>query len=86
MEIAYTCNLVTAESLGVDKYGYSGFTNQDRNFSGRLRIWKEGWWKTWTPQIVIGGNDVLHGSGHGGDIGSIEGTSIHGNTFSNDII
>lgn len=81
LEIAYTCNLVTAESLGVDKYGYSGFTNQDRNFSGRLRIWKEGWWKTWTPQIVIGGNDVLHGSGHGGDIGSIEGTSIHGNTF-----
>ena len=52
--------------------------NQDRNFSGRLRLWKEGWWKEWTPQIVVGGNDVLHGSGHGGDIGAVE---SGGNTF-----
>ena len=32
--------------------------NQGPNkFSGRLRIWKEGWWKEWTPQIVLGAND-----------------------------
>ena len=55
--------------------------NQDRNFSGRLRLWKEGWWKPWTPQIVAGANDVLHGSGHGGDIGAVEGNGIGGNTF-----
>lgn len=78
LEVAYTCTLFSAEDLGVDKYGYSGFTNQDRNFSGRLRLWKEGWLKEWTPQIVVGGNDVLHGSGHGGDIGTVEGG---GNTF-----
>ena len=30
------------------------YTNQDRSFNFRLRVWKEGWWKTWTPQIVIG--------------------------------
>ena len=54
--------------------------NQDRSFHGRLRIWKEGWWKEWTPQIVIGGNDVLHGSGYGGDIGIVEGSDIGGNT------
>ena len=81
LEVAYTCTLFTAESLGLKPYGYSGFTNQDRNFSARLRLWKEGWWKEWTPQIVIGANDVLHGSGEGGDIGSYEGTGIGGNTF-----
>ena len=81
LEVAYTCTLFSAEYLGVDKYGYSGFTNQDRYFSGRLRLWKEGWWKEWTPQIVIGGNDVLHGSMTGGNIGAVEGNSIDGNTF-----
>ena len=33
------------------------YCNQDRQFSGRLRLWKEGWWKEWTPQIVLGAND-----------------------------
>ena len=37
--------------------------NQDRFFSGRLRLWKEGWWKEWTPQIVVGVNDFTTGSG-----------------------
>ena len=63
LEVAYTCTLFTAESLGLDKHGYSGFTNQDRNFSGRLRLWKEGWWKEWTPQIVVGVNDFTTGTG-----------------------
>ena len=63
LEIGYTCTLFSAEWLGVDKYGYSGYTNQDRSFHGRLRIWKEGWWKEWTPQIVAGVNDFTTGSG-----------------------
>lgn len=63
LEIGYTCNLFSAEHLGVDKYGYSGYTNQDRSFHGRLRIWKEGWWKEWTPQIVAGVNDFTTGTG-----------------------
>ena len=49
--------------MGVDKYGYSGYTNQDRSFHGRLRVWKEGWWEEWTPQIVAGVNDFTTGSG-----------------------
>lgn len=69
LEIAYTCTVF-------DDYVNRGNSsihriNQDRNFSGRLRLWKEGWWKDWTPQIVIGGNDVLHGSHEGGDIGTV---------------
>ena len=77
MEVAYTCTIFD-EWLANRKVH---MINQDRNFSGRLRLWKEGWWKEWTPQIVIGGNDVLHGSISGGDIGSVEGSSIYGNTF-----
>ena len=30
LEVGYTCTLHTAESMGLDKHGYSGFTNQDR--------------------------------------------------------
>ena len=69
LEVAYTCTL--HQSMPNDPmYGsgfwvpstYGKFVNQDRNFSGRLRIWKEGRWKWWTPQIVIGGNDALHNS------------------------
>ena len=69
MEVAYTCTLHKA--MAVDPaYGagfwvpstYGKFVNQDRNFSLRLRLWKEGWWKSWTPQIVIGGNDCLNNS------------------------
>ncbi|MBQ8602157.1 MAG: YjbH domain-containing protein [Bacteroides sp.] len=63
LEVGYTCTLHSAESLGMDKYGYSGFTNQDRSFHGRLRLWKEGWWKPWTPQIVLGVNDFTTGAG-----------------------
>jgi hypothetical protein len=37
---------------------YGKFANQDRQFGVRLRIWKEGWWKDWTPQVVFGWDDV----------------------------
>ena len=37
LEVAYTCTLFKAEALGLKPYGYSGFTNQDRYFSARLR-------------------------------------------------
>lgn len=77
LEVAYTCTIFDEWARGGKVY----MKNQDRFFSGRLRLWKEGWWKEWTPQIVVGGNDVLHGSGHGGDIGAVEGSGIRGNTF-----
>lgn len=75
MEVAYTCTIFD------EMIGKVHMMNQDRNFSGRLRLWKEGWWKSWTPQIVVGGNDVLHGSHEGGNIGSVEGSGTGGNTF-----
>ena len=75
LEVAYTCTIFNE---WVDRGYPVHMINQDRNFSGRLRLWKEGWWKEWTPQIVVGGNDVLHGSDEGGNIGTVTNS---GNTF-----
>ena len=59
LEIGYTCTLHKAEqgSNYYPEYVWGKYCHQDRQFSGRLRLWKEGWWKSWTPQIVIGAND-----------------------------
>lgn len=69
LEVAYTCTLHKGlkkdpayTSAFWPKQTWGRFVNQDRNFSARLRLWKEGWWQPWTPQIVIGSNDVLHNS------------------------
>ena len=60
LEVAYTCTLFTAESLGLDKHGYSGFTNQDRYFSARLRVLKE---SKYIPAVVLGTSDPFTSSG-----------------------
>ncbi len=67
LEIAYTCTLVkgTKGNYWPEKT-WGKFINQDRNFSARLRIWKEGWWKIWTPQIVFGANDPGSFNNNGG--------------------
>ena len=54
LEVAYTCNIF-------DEWGRVHMVNQDRSFHGRLRVWKEGWWKAWTPQLVVGVNDATTG-------------------------
>ena len=68
LEIGYDCVLVKAKP-GIYHWvpeTYGKFVNQDRSFHGRLRVWKEGWWKKWTPQIVVGLNDPTTGSWEGG--------------------
>lgn len=78
LEIGYTCTLVHADH-GSDyfpKHVWGTFPNQDRSFYGRIRLWKEGWWKEWTPQIVVGIDDAGTHEDHGG------GEIISGNTSS----
>ena len=59
MEVGYTCTIFDEWLAGRKVH----MKNQDRSFHGRLRLWKEGWWKEWTPQIVVGVNDFTTGSG-----------------------
>ena len=71
LEIAYTCTLVKGVhgSSYWPEQTWGKFTNQDRSFHFRLRAWKEGWWKSWTPQIVLGTNDPgSHENAGGGNI------------------
>ena len=60
LEVAYTCTIFDEM---VDRGVMIHMKNQDRSFHGRLRVWKEGWWKEWTPQIVLGVNDFTTGAG-----------------------
>lgn len=67
LEIAYTCTLVKGvKGAYWPEQTWGKFRNQDRNFSARLRVWKEGWWKGWTPQIVLGANDPGSFDSNGG--------------------
>ena len=61
---------------------YGKFTNQDRSFHFRLRVWKEGWWKSWTPQVVIGANDAIGDSANGGSLSNQQ-EQDYGNGFWN---
>lgn len=71
--MGYTCTLNYANegSTYFPEQSWGKYTNQDRSFNFRLRAWKEGWWKSWTPQIVIGADDPgTHDSYGGGGISS----------------
>ena len=71
LEVGYTCTLNYANegSTYFPEESWGKYTNQDRSFNFRLRVWKEGWWKSWTPQIVLGADDPgTHDSYGGGGI------------------
>lgn len=90
LEVAYVCTLHKAlendPAYGVGFWvpsTYGKFVNQDRNFAVRLRLWKEGWGRAWTPQIVIGINDFANGKWNGGDGGIGGGVTSKTNSFYN---
>lgn len=76
MEVAYTCTLFKAEALGLRPYGYSGFTNQDRYFSIRLRALKEGQFWKYMPAVVFGTSDPFTSS-YNHKIASRKGNGYH---------
>ena len=87
MEFSYVLNLHKAFKYdpALGSYWvpstYGKFVNQDRSFHVRFRLWKEGWWKEWTPQIVIGSNDVIGDSWNGGSF--TDPTTFKANGFLN---
>lgn len=73
MEVGYTCTLNHADhgSTYFPQQSWGKYTNQDRSFYFRFRLWKAGWWKPWTPQIVFGADDPgTHENAGGGGISS----------------
>lgn len=86
LEVAYTCTLVHADhgSTYFPEDNWGEFCNQDRAFYVRLRLWKEGWWKPWTPQIVLGWDDALthdHYGGGGLSSGNEEGNNNYNTRY-----
>jgi hypothetical protein len=65
LEVAYTCTLFKAEALGLGPLGYTGFTNQDRYFSVRLRALEEGQFWKHMPAVVLGTSDPFTSTGGG---------------------
>ena len=65
-EVAYTATMFKAKTIGIDwKVDGEKFTNQDRYFSARIRLIKEGkFWKH-MPAIVVGTSDPYTESGDG---------------------
>lgn len=86
LEVGYTCTLVHADhgSTYFPESVWGSFPNQDRAFNGKLRLWKEGGWKKWTPQIVLGIDDAgSHEAYGGGEIiaGNTDGSNNYGTRY-----
>lgn len=74
IEIAYTCHLMSFGEWGKN---HTHYNNQDRSFSGRIRVIKEGkFWKH-MPAVVIGTYDPASGHYGGGDIILDQGAESH---------
>ena len=59
-EVGYTCTLLQGVKGNYwPESTWGKYTNQDRQFSLRLRAIKEGQFWQYMPAVVIGGNDVL---------------------------
>lgn len=56
LEIGYTCTLHKGEK-GWPEQTWGKFVNQDRQFSGRLRVLREGQLWKYMPAVVLGAND-----------------------------
>lgn len=67
LEIAYDLTLNKGRPTGYwPKKTWGKFVNQDRQFAARFRLWKEGWYYDWMPQVVLGTNDPGSHEDHGG--------------------
>ncbi len=65
-EVAYTATMFKAKTIGIDwKVDPEKFCNQDRYFSARLRLLKEGQLWKHMPAVVVGTSDPYTESGSG---------------------
>ncbi|WP_321330918.1 YjbH domain-containing protein [uncultured Bacteroides sp.] len=81
LEVAYTCTLFKSQTIGIDwKTGKGKFTNQDRYFSVRMRMLKEGQFLKYMPAVVVGASDPFTESGDG-QIASTQGNGYFSRFF-----
>ena len=83
LEVGYTCTINHADhgSTYFPPQSWGKYTNQDRAFNARLRLWKEGWWKSWTPQIVLGLDDPTSHESYGGGAIKFDEDGMQNNHF-----
>ena len=83
LEVGYTCTINYANhgSTYFPEQSWGKYTNQDRAFNARLRLWKEGWWKLWTPQIVLGLDDPTSHEAYGGGAIKFDEDGMQNNHF-----
>ena len=83
LEVGYTCTINYANhgSTYFPEQSWGKYTNQDRAFNARLRLWKEGWWKPWTPQIVLGLDDPTSHESYGGGAIKFDEDGMQNNHF-----
>ena len=68
LEVGYTLTLNYANqgSKYFPPQSWGKYTNQDRSFYARFRLWKEGQYYDWAPQIVLGLDDPGTHTNYGG--------------------
>lgn len=83
LEVGYTCTVNHADhgSTYFPPQSWGKYTNQDRAFNARIRIWKEGWWKVWTPQVVLGLDDPTSHESYGGGTIKFDEEGMQNNHF-----
>lgn len=83
LEVGYTCTINYANhgSTYFPSQSWGKYTNQDRAFNVRLLLWKEGWWKSWTPQIVLGLDDPTSHESYGGGAIKFDEDGMQNNHF-----
>lgn len=83
LEVGYTCTINYADhaSTYFPPQSWGKYTNQDRAFNVRLRLWKEGWWKPWTPQVVLGLDDPTSHEAYGGGAIKFDEDGMQNNHF-----
>ncbi len=66
LEVAYTATMFKAKTIGIDwMVDPEKYCNQDRYFSARLRLLKEGQFWNHMPSVVVGTSDPYTESGDG---------------------
>ena len=66
VEVSYICTLLQGKEnvYHWPEFTYGKFVNQDRHFSGKIQLVKEGeWWKN-MPSIAVGISDPTTGAGY----------------------